>query len=119
ILIPSGGSGFANGDEVEAGLDIEWSSAVAKNAAILYVYAGARSTTKNVFDAFQYAVDQNLAPVVTTSYGNCEANLGTFSQPLRQTVQQANTQGQTIIAASGDSGAADCDPATATSATHG
>src|SRR5439155_6590708 len=82
-------------------------------------YAGASSTTKNVFDALQFAVDQNLAPVVSSSYGNCEANLGTFIQILRQTVQKANAQGQTIIAASGDSGAADCDLATATSAIHG
>ena len=119
VLITGGGSGFANGDEVEADLDIEWSGAVAKNAAILYVYAGASSTTKNVFDALQFAVDQNLAPVVSSSYGNCEANLGTFIQILRQTVQKANAQGQTIIAASGDSGAADCDLATATSAIHG
>ncbi len=119
VLIPSGGSGFSDGDEVEANLDLEWSNAVARNATILYVYAGANSATKNVFDALLYAVDQNLAPVISTSYGNCEANLTGFLQTLQQTAQQANAQGQTITAASGDSGAADCDAATANSATHG
>ncbi len=119
MLIPSGGSGFSDGDEVEANLDLEWSNAVAKNATILYVYAGANSATKNVFDALLYAVDQNLAPVISTSYGNCEANLTGFLQTLQQTAQQANAQGQTITAASGDSGAADCDAATVNSATHG
>ncbi len=119
VLIPSGGSGFSDGDEVEANLDLEWSNAVARNATILYVYAGANSATKNVFDALLYAVDQNLAPVISTSYGNCEANLTGFLQTLQQAAQQANAQGQTITAASGDSGAADCDAATVSSATHG
>ena len=119
VLIPNGGSGFSDGDEVEANLDLEWSNGVAKNATILYVYAGANSPTLNVFDALQYAVDNDVAPVVSTSYGNCEANLTGFLQTLQQAAQQANSQGQTITAASGDSGAADCDPATVNSATHG
>ena len=119
VLITGGGSGFSSSDEVEADLDVEWSGGVAKNAAILYVYAGANATSKNVFDAFAYAIDNNLAPVVSISYGNCEASLGTFVQTLRQDVQQANSQGQTVTAASGDAGAADCELQSAKSATHG
>ncbi len=117
-LITGGGSGFNDGDEVEANLDLEWSNAVAPKVNIIYVYAGATST-KNVFDAVQFAVDNNLAPVISTSYGNCEANLTGFLTTLQQMAQEANSHGQTITAASGDSGAADCDAATATSATHG
>ncbi len=119
ILITGGGSGFNDGDEVEANLDVEWSNAVAKKATILYVFAGANSTTKNVFDALQFAIDNNLAPVISISYGNCEANLTGFVNILQQEAQQANSQGQTITAASGDSGAGDCESATATTATHG
>jgi subtilase family serine protease len=111
-------TGFSSGDEVEADLDVEWSGGVAKNATILFVFAGSTSS-KNVFDAFAFAIDNNLAPVISTSYGNCEAALGTFAQTLRQDVQQANSQGQTVTAASGDSGAADCDSASSKSATHG
>ena len=119
ILITGGGSGFNDGDEVEANLDVEWSNAVAKKATILYVFAGANSTTKNVFDALQFAIDNNLAPVISISYGNCEANLTGFVNILQQEAQQANSQGQTITSASGDSGAGDCESATATTATHG
>ena len=53
----------------EADLDLEWSGGVAKNATILYVYAN------NVMDAIQYAIDQNLAPVVSSSYGLCELDI--------------------------------------------
>ncbi len=111
-------TGFSSGDEVEADLDVEWSGAVAKNATVLFVYVGGNSS-KNVFDAFEFAIANNLAPVVSTSYGNCETNLGTFTAVLRQEVQQANTQGQTVMAASGDSGAADCESASAKVASHG
>jgi subtilase family serine protease len=119
IPIDSTQTGFKSKDEVEADLDIEWSGAVAKNATILYVFTGANSTTKNVFDAFSFAIDNKLGSVISTSYGNCEAILGTFVQTLRQDAQRANTQGQTITAASGDSGAADCDLPSANSAVKG
>jgi len=118
LVSVDGTTGFAAGDEVESDLDVEWSGGVAKNAAILFVYTGSISS-KNVFDAFAYAIDNNLAPVISTSYGNCEANLTTFVTTLRGDVQQANSQGQTVIAASGDAGAADCEGQAATSATHG
>ena len=119
VLITGGGTGFNDGDEVEANLDLEWTQAVAQKATILYVYAGSNSTTKNVFDALQFAIDNNLAPVISISYGNCEANLTSFVTTLQQEAQQANAQGQTIMAASGDSGAGDCEVSTAKTATHG
>ena len=113
-----GSTGFSSGDEVEADLDVEWSGGVAKNATILYVYAGSNSPL-NAFNALEFAIDNNLAPVISTSYGNCEPTLGTFTQTLRQDAQTANSQGQTITAASGDSGAADCENSTAKSAIKG
>jgi subtilase family serine protease len=117
-LVAVNGTGFSPADEVEADLDVEWSGGVAKNATILYVYTGSNSS-QNVFNALEYAIDHNLAPVVSTSYGNCEAMLGTFAQTLQQDVQRANSQGQTVTAASGDAGAADCELQSAKSATHG
>jgi subtilase family serine protease len=45
-LIPGGGTGFSTRDEVEANLDLEWSNAVAKNATIIYVYAGSNSASR-------------------------------------------------------------------------
>ena len=55
--------GISKGDLQEADLDLEWSGAVARNATILYVYS------LDVMDAVQYAIDQNLAPVLSMSYG--------------------------------------------------
>jgi subtilase family serine protease len=119
VQVPSSGTATEkSGDLDESSLDLEWSAGVAKGATVIFVFTG-NSPNFNVFDSLQYAVDNNVAPVISMSYGNCEANLGTFLNVLQTTAQQAVSQGQNIISASGDSGAADCDAAGATSATHG
>ena len=126
-LLPGTTSTRCAGDEGESDLDLEWSGGVAKNASIIFVYAGLKTgstdscagRTSSVWDALHYAVQNKVAPFISTSYGFCESGLGTtFTSQLRSWVQQANTQGQTVVAASGDSGAADCDGAV-TSATKG
>jgi subtilase family serine protease len=115
-----------SGDESEADLDLEWSEGVAKNATINYVQAGIGTgadcahRTKNVFDALQFAISNNIGRVISISYGNCEANLpGGFPLTMQQWAQEANAQGQTISGPSGDQGASDCESGTATSASHG
>ena len=92
--------GVSSGDVPEADLDLEWSGAVAPNAKIIYVYS--TSVTTSV----QYAIDQNLAPVITESYGSCEIG---NSGAIRALAQQANAQGITWMVASGDWGASTCD----------
>jgi len=101
--------GVNEDDQIEASLDLEWSGAVAPNAAIIYVYS------QNVFDSIQYAIDQNLAPVMSMSYGGCELDA---PSSFRALAQQANAQGITWLNSSGDSGAAGCDPS-AQVAEHG
>jgi len=125
IQVPGTGTALAcAGDETEADLDLEWSEGVANSATIKFVYAGVGSgttcnnRTSNVFDALQFAITNNVAPIISISYGNCEANLGSsFVLTMQQWAQEANVQGQTISGPAGDSGAADCD--TGNSATQG
>ena len=106
-------------DSDESSLDLEWAQGVAKGATEVFVYTG-NSPTFNVFDAFTYAIDHNLAPIISMSYGNCEQNLpSAFLQSVQLLTQQANLQGQTIAAASGDFGAADCDNSSTPPATGG
>ncbi|MGH9515918.1 MAG: S53 family peptidase [Terriglobales bacterium] len=125
LQVPGTGTATAcTGDQTETDLDLEWTEGVAKNATIKFVYAGngsgtsCNNRTKNVFDALQYSIDNNVAPIISISYGNCEANLGkSFVLTMQQWAQHANAQGQTISGPSGDEGAADCD--TGASATKG
>jgi subtilase family serine protease len=125
VLVSGSGSAANNGsgDEEKSDLDIEWSGAVAKNATIYFIYTG-NNKNHGVFDSLQYAIDSKIAPIISVSYGGCETE---FSASNLSTLQswflQAAAQGQTIIAASGDSGAAGCDYSTGsqpvTTATHG
>ena len=118
ILVPGTGSSTVCSDDIlEAHLDVEWAGAVARNATVVYVFVGVApgrtcaTTSANVWDALQHAVANNLAPIISTSYGACEASNGlAFARMVRAWMQQANAQGQTITAASGDAGAADCEP---------
>ena len=119
VAVPGSGTATHKASEVEADLDIEWSGAVAPSAHIIYVVAGP-SASGGAFSALQYAVDQNLAPVISNSFGICEASEGSIRAKVVQGwAQRAISQGQTITSASGDAGAADCESSTAKLATHG
>jgi hypothetical protein len=126
ILYPSSSvSAHCSGDEDESDLDLEWSGGVASNANIIFVYAGLVGSdscalrNNDVWNALQQSVDNNYAPVISISYGFCEQGLPAgFPQQVQGWAQEANSQGQTIVAATGDSGAADCDGPVA-SATQG
>lgn len=106
--------GVSLGDLTEADLDLEWSAAVARGAKIIYINSG--GTANGVFDAWHYAIDNNVAPVISLSYGNCEFNdnfvLSSTGVPLADELElmKANSQGITFLNSSGDSGAAECDP---------
>ena len=103
--------GFVPGGQTEANLDVEWAGAIARNADIIYVYS------KSIFLSLLYAVDLNVAPVVSFSASICEPLAGT--NPIyRQTAQRASSQGITWVASSGDEGAASCDSGVA-SASNG
>ena len=98
--------GVVAGDIDESSLDVEWAGAAAPGATILFYYG------HDVFsDALTNAIDNNIAPIITISYGLCETmintnyNINTFNQLLAQ----ANAEGITVVSAAGDSGGTDCD----------
>ena len=104
LLVPGSRTPPASsGDLAESDLDLEWSGAVARNATIIFVYA------YDVMTGVQYAIDENIAPVVSVSYGECELEAASSDiASFQQWGQQASAQGITWFAASGDNGAADC-----------
>jgi uncharacterized protein (TIGR03437 family) len=103
-LVPgSPDPGISTGDLGESDLDIELASAVARNATINFVYSS------DVMTSAQYAIDENLAPVLSISYGDCEAAYSAReASGMQSMAQQANTEGITWFASSGDNGATDC-----------
>jgi len=99
-----------NGDEPEADIDIQWSGAVAPQATIDFVTSESTETTDGVDLSAVYIVDNNLTPVMSESYGECELGLGTAGNQFYYTLwEQAAAQGISVFVSSGDNGSAACD----------
>lgn len=113
LLVGGIDPGIIPDDSDESDLDLELTGAMAPGAEILFVF----STT--VQNAVAAAIDQALAPVISYSYAGCEPDQPLSWLSSAQTLaQQANVEGITWMAASGDYGAAACDP-NASIASHG
>jgi subtilase family serine protease len=110
---PTPGTGAAaagyQGWGQEGALDVEWSGAVAQGATINFVYAG--SEDPNADEAAFYAIESNLAPIISESFGTPEAAylqggyMTTDGDLLEFYGSAASLEGITFIAAAGDSGA--------------
>jgi Pro-kumamolisin, activation domain/Bacterial Ig-like domain (group 3) len=97
-------------DESEADIDVQWSGAVAPGATIDFVVSQSTETTAGVDLSAVYIIENNLAPVMSESYGECELGLGTAGNQFYNTLwQQAAAQGITVFISAGDNGAAGCD----------
>ncbi len=109
VLVPDSGSeSVSSGDEAESDLDLEYAGAIAKGASVYLVYVGDNSNY-SVWDSLQYAVDTDIAPIISMSYGVCEPDLGSSDYAtLEAIMEQGASQGQSILVASGDTGSTAC-----------
>ncbi len=108
-------------EETEADLDVEWSGAVAPKATIKFVVSASTNSTDGVDLSALYIVDNNLAPVLSVSFGQCEQNLGQTENTFFNNLwEQAAAQGITAVVSTGDNGPAGCDADNQTTpASHG
>ena len=101
--------GVVEGDNVEASLDIEWAGAIAPKAKIDYVIGASTSTTDGVDIAASYIVDKALDPIMTVSFGLCEADMTDSQISFYHLLwQQAAAEGISVFVSSGDAGASGC-----------
>jgi len=110
------GPDSTSGDETEADLDVQWAGAVAPGATVdLVVSEDSQSIGTAGTDLSSiYIINNNIAPIMSESFGSCEASLGTTGEQFYiELWQQASAQGITVILSAGDSGSAGCDPAAA------
>ncbi len=112
IIVNGQDPGELDGGEAgEANLDVQWSGAVARAATIRLVASASTAATDGVDLSAQYIVQYNLAPVLSTSFGQCEQRMTASEQVFYKNLwAQAAAQGISVVAAAGDSGPAGCDP---------
>jgi hypothetical protein len=99
-------------DESEADLDVQVSGGVAPKATVKFVVSETPTTgvTAGIDLSALYIVDNNIAAVLSESYGACESDLGVTGNKFYNALwEQAAAQGITVLASSGDNGSAGCD----------
>jgi subtilase family serine protease len=117
ITLVNTNPGLVAGDQDESTLDVEWAGAVAPAATVKFVVAASTATSDGVDLSAQYIVNHNTAQVMSTSYGSCEADMGTAENAFYNSLwQQAASEGISAFVSAGDSGAAGCYSGSATSA---
>jgi subtilase family serine protease len=110
---------LSSGEQVEALLDTSWSKAIAPGANIDFVISASTNTTDGVDLSELYIVDNNLADIMTESFGSCESfHSQSEAAAVSALAEQAAAQGITYLVSSGDSGASGCDRSTQSQATH-
>ena len=98
-----------NYDSIESYLDVEWAGAVAPAATVNLVVAADTALGYGLIFAAERAVYSNVSPVISLSFGNCEAALGSTNLFWNGLWEEAAAQGITAMVSSGDSGSAGCD----------
>jgi hypothetical protein len=121
VIVDGGVDPGENGDAVEAYLDTEVANGIAPGAK-LYFYTAADSAVNYGLDlAALRAVNDNLADVLSVSFGLCEGALYTQGNQFYESIwEQAAAQGISVTVSTGDAGSAGCDDEnTQTLATYG
>jgi subtilase family serine protease len=112
ILAPDGLTPFDPTDPNQVGwageisLDVEWAHAVAPYATLDLVLAKSNQDA-DILSVTKYAVDHNLGDVISQSFGENESCVDPALLATEHAVfQEATKQGITLLASSGDNGAA-------------
>jgi len=110
VILDGPDPGLIDGAATEATLDVEMSGAVARRAQIDLVVAASTDSTGGDRLSAQYIVDNNVAPIMSMSFGDCEASLGTGGNAFFNSLwEQATAEGISVTVATGDSGSDSCD----------
>jgi subtilase family serine protease len=109
-VIVEGDDPGLNGAGVEALLDAEVSGGIAPKAKLFFYTAADTDLTSGLYSAVIRAIDDNAVSILSMSFGECEAGLGTSGNNFFfEEAQQAAAQGISFVVSAGDGGSAGCD----------
>jgi hypothetical protein len=110
IIVNGPDPGDVPGADVEGTLDATWSQLIAPGATVDFVVSASTDTTAGIDLSELYIIENNLANVMTESFGGCEAFAGDSQVAgIANMAEQAAAQGISYMVSSGDNGAEGCD----------
>jgi hypothetical protein len=110
MIIHNGADPGLNGGQVENTLDVEWSGAAAPGATVVSVVSASTATTGGDELSDLYIIDNEVAPIMSASYGQCELFLGkTGNAAINAIWQQGAAEGISEFESSGDQGSTGCE----------
>ncbi len=115
VVLNGDDPGIRTGDIalIETNLDIEWSGGVAPDADVVVVVSKSTQTTDGIDLSCLFAVDNDVADILSVSYGTCEQKLDPEEVAFFTNLwAQAAAEGISVIVSSGDAGAAGCESGT-------
>ena len=103
-------NGINPGDDGESDLDVEISGGIAPNATVKFVIGTPTFNVDGITNSIEYIVENNLADIMSISYGSCEEVEGAGGNLFNsEAFEQAAAQGISVFVAAGDNGPAGCD----------
>ena len=101
---------YGYGGDIEVEADIEQDLTVAPDASSVLVYNAPNDFTgQTELDEYATIANQDTADSVSSSWASCEPDVGlAYAQAENLIFEQMAAQGQSMFAASGDSGAFEC-----------
>jgi len=109
-VIVEGEDPGVNGDAIEALLDVEVSGGIAPKAKVYFYTSADSDVAYGLNNAMIRAIDDNAVSVLSMSFGECEAFLGTGGNAfMLEEARQAAAQGISWTVSAGDGGSAGCD----------
>lgn len=106
---PAGPDPGVTGEQAAATAMASWAAAAAPGAQVVVVPAASTGATDGVDLALAASVDQSVAGTVVVGYSACEPELSESHRAFYAALyRQAAAEGISVIAASGDGGAAAC-----------
>ncbi|MGE5346786.1 MAG: protease pro-enzyme activation domain-containing protein [Acidithiobacillales bacterium] len=115
VVVNGEDPGIRTGDIalIETNLDVEWSGGVAPEADVVVVVSKSTQTTDGIDLSCLYAVDRDVADILSVSYGTCEQKLDPEEVAFFTNLwAQAAAEGISVVVSSGDAGAAGCESGT-------
>jgi subtilase family serine protease len=113
VIVNGADPGPVYGDETEAIADVEYAGALAPDATLDVIVTGTTELNEGIDLSTAYAVDNDIAPIASLSYGGCETVDDTFAgaevQLYKLAYEQGAAEGISHFVAAGDYGGDGCE----------